>query len=334
MSMLTWIKSLFARWLKKSDGESSPRRHTATRRPKEHTGAHYYLSDLLDNIDRAFKDFRAFKTADKEAYSLYRHLGAAVFSNDVLLGREGWGYLDVDNLPSFFCAHISHPKASEEKINASFRYMMKIDKPVNVQPTNGTVYRVGGVYSDGERLHVASVFHVSVAGDGTVVPLKEICVRSERPAFKKRNRFDCGPVIRRATWDYPNMLRDIASDNDKTIEKVARDWFYITAEASLTQNAGITVRVRKGADVANFAIDMLRTPYFFADREKTVNEKGRTKRILHIVKAHYRTGAGGSKKLVKSHFRGLRKFTWNGYKVSIGLNGWHHGGNGFPSGCS
>lgn len=321
--MFAWIKNLLGRWFPKK-GAVKPVRKKAARQPKEHFGAHYYLGDLLNHLDSAFKDFRAFKKADREAYGLYKHLGASVFSSDVLIGRKGWGFVDLEKLPSFFCCYFPWKSDDPEAVRASFRYMLKIKKPVNVQPSNGTVYRVGGVYSADDKVHVAGVFYVAVSGDGTVTPLKQLELKSEVPHFTRQFKGDRGPVVQRARWDYPRSLWDIAQDSGTTIEDVAHHWFYTTAEASLAQNAGITVRARKGVDVATFAIDMLRTPYFFADRDKVVNENGRTKKILHIVRGHYRTLAGGERKFVKSHFRGLRKFTWNGYRVSIGLSGWHH----------
>ena len=66
-----------------------------------------------------------------------------------------------------------------------------------------------------------------------------------------------------------------------------------------------------------------RSPYFFKDRDKAVNQNGKTKKIFHIVAAHERSLPDGNKKFVKSHFRGIRKFMWNGYKVNIILNGKH-----------
>jgi hypothetical protein len=56
-----------------------------------------------------------------------------------------------------------------------------------------------------------------------------------------------------------------------------------------------------------------------------VNENGRRKRIFHIVRTHKRTLSDGSERFVKSHFRGMRKFKWNGYDVVVSVPGKHHG---------
>lgn len=88
-------------------------------------------------------------------------------------------------------------------------------------------------------------------------------------------------------------------------------------------DSGVHVRVAKGSKRVTFAIDMLRTPYFFKDRDKTVNENGKTQKIFHIVAGHKRKLANGEETTVKSHFRGIRKFMWNGFKINILLNGKH-----------
>ena len=46
-------------------------RQKRKRAPKEHYGAHYYLGDLLDQLDAVFRDLPKFKKSDPEAYKLY-----------------------------------------------------------------------------------------------------------------------------------------------------------------------------------------------------------------------------------------------------------------------
>ena len=86
-----------------------------------------------------------------------------------------------------------------------------------------------------------------------------------------------------------------------------------------TSSSGLQVRASKGYVSLKFHIDMLRTPYFFKDRNITVNHNGRKKRIFHIVRTHKR-----GDKYIKSHFRGLRKFKWHNYDIVISMPGKHH----------
>lgn len=111
---------------------------------------------------------------------------------------------------------------------------------------------------------------------------------------------------------------------EPTIEKYADFLFRIIAGAIENSQGGFQVRVRDQRIAAIFNIDMLRTPYFFKGRDKTINENGNSKRIFHIVGAHARRLAGGRTKYIKTHFRGERRFTWNGYRVTVSVPGLHH----------
>ena len=82
----------------------------------------------------------------------------------------------------------------------------------------------------------------------------------------------------------------------------------------------IKVKAYKGRLAAIFSVNVLRTPYFFKDRDLCVNVRGKKKKIFHIVRTHIRkTGS-----VVRTHFRGMREFNWNGYKIRITVPGWHH----------
>jgi hypothetical protein len=81
----------------------------------------------------------------------------------------------------------------------------------------------------------------------------------------------------------------------------------------------VRVEASKGAEIAVFGVDITRTPYFFKDRDKV---EGR--RIFHIVRTHQRVRADGTVRPIKTHFRGLRYFRWNGYDIKITVPGWHH----------
>jgi hypothetical protein len=87
--------------------------------------------------------------------------------------------------------------------------------------------------------------------------------------------------------------------------------------------AGLRVLATKGHITAAFGINLLRTPYFFKDREVTIGPTGSKRRIFHIVRTHART-RGDTTSRVRSHFRGERKFRWNGYDIQINVPGTHH----------
>ena len=301
-----WIVSLFRKDAVAPAKVASAR----VRRSKEHYGAHYYLGDLLDRLDGVFQDLPKLKKADPDAYALFSKFGATVASSDALFSQQIEPYI-LKHLPSFACFHLDPNNSKKDDIiYASFVYVVKEKKPVNVQASNGAIYRVGGVFIlDGKPFVV--VFYVAINADGSLNPLKTCAPRQHAPGFV------------RMEWDYPEHLLAAAREQGRTVQEFVDGLVPFAINSAMTRDSGLTIRVRKGGLAAAFAIDMQRTPYFFADREKTVTENGQTKKIFHIVRGHWRQGAGGNRKWIKSHFRGLREFTWNGYQVKIALSGKH-----------
>lgn len=152
--------------------------------------------------------------------------------------------------------------------------------------------------------------------------LKELITTNERIKGKNRDRW-----ATRSAWDYPRSIKMLYEDRklpeDETIEEYAANMFWLAATPYEDVLSGVRVQAAKGGVVAAFSIDLLRTPYFFKDREWVANEKGSRKRIFHIVRTHERKAKDGVR-YVKSHFRGSRNFKWNGYDITITMPGKHH----------
>jgi hypothetical protein len=90
---------------------------------------------------------------------------------------------------------------------------------------------------------------------------------------------------------------------------------YETAHASM-----VRIEARKDGLTGVFGVAIKRTAYFFKDRSAVVDQSGGKKRIFHIVRPHVRANG----QAVKLHFRGLRKFNWNGYDIAISVPGRDH----------
>jgi hypothetical protein len=150
-----------------------------------------------------------------------------------------------------------------------------------------------------------------------------------------------GGMMRHVKWAYPQWLIDwlpeiVKFDDEDDDEDRGLAWrtndvtvlasriFCVVVNGSANAVDGFQVMVSRAGRTARFNIDLLRTPYFFAERDKTVTVNGRTNPIFHIVRAHKRVKANGEVKYVKSHFRGVRSFTWKGYQVLITMPGYHH----------
>ena len=310
---VTWIRSFFQK--------PESKRKQAKRREKEHFGAHFYLGDLLERLDDVFQDLRLFRKLDPDAFKIFNKTGATVSSSDGVMGRDLEPYI-LESLPAVGCYYIGGAE-TEEKVPPSFIFFIKEKRPINVQPVNhGDVYRCVVTYKvDGHP--VGTQFYVAVS-DQNILPLQQCLPREYKtPVRSLRARHNPRQTIVRMEWGFPERLQGLAQENGKTVQEMAKTLFCIAANGTYQRENGLTVTVKKHRYAAAFAIDVLRTPYFFADRDKVVTEDGQTKKILHIVRGHWRTVAGGEKVFIKSHFRGLKEFMWNGYNVRIGMAGRH-----------
>jgi hypothetical protein len=167
--------------------------------------------------------------------------------------------------------------------------------------------------NDDKGVMLCFTFHVAVDAEGNVKALRE------------RHRSIVKNDIPVREWKTPIFLRECAKKRNVTPDQAATELFRIVAGATEHAASGVQVRAKREDGLcATFNVDMLRTPYFFQDRDKTTTANGRTKRIFHIARAHERNLASGKTLFVKSHFRGERKFTWNGYRVEITMPGLHH----------
>lgn len=307
-------------------------RRKYTRHQEDKSQAHYYLGDLLEKLDDYFRDHDFLRRGDPEAAANFEKFGIALCDRSQLMSMDPEPFF-IETLPSQGCFYFGRDDEEEaRKIGANtirFVYFQKHKQPVNVQATNGQIYTFGWVYGI-KRRHLAHA-HVAVFPDRSVKVLKEIQPRYHTfGKGSRKNDTNNRHTIVRMEWGYPAFLRDIVSDynarnkRSETMDEWFRDFFALMTNAVLKSELDMNVRVKKYNRVATFSINMLRTPYFFADREKTVNHNGNTHKILHIVKPHQRTNVHGEKKWIKAHWRGLRRFTWNGYDVSIGMPGAHY----------
>ena len=325
------IRAFFARmWAKNDSPKPTKKRKAIKQRSRDHMGAHYYLGDLLDQLDNSFKSLDSLKKVNKEAYKTFSKVSCHVASKDLLRSADNQYSIKRDQIPAVGCSfladigdkRITKVVDGDEFRAPTFCYFKRIKNPINVQQTNGITLEVCSVF-EFEDTPEAVNFYVSIDEDLNITPLKQLHVK-EVPVRPKISRKNNRPFsIRRAYWQQAPYLEDMAKDNNETVEEAAATMTWIAINSVLAMDSGVHVRVAKGSKRVTFAIDMLRTPYFFKDRDKTVNENGKTQKIFHIVAGHKRKLANGEETTVKSHFRGIRKFMWNGFKINILLNGKH-----------
>ncbi len=309
----------------------------------EEAGRWYFKRDILNRLDEYFKIIVKMKKHDRDSYELYSRIGAVITSKNVgvwvsainkIDGRVGFGAIFSTRCP----------ETDDDMFQPCFIYFQKVTlPPATVQPTAGVVYEVVAIYLDpkpnrkmgGDLTHPAPAY-VSIQPDGSCKVLKQLQypvqrIRSKIPA-KRRAIQNMGRTIllSKAQWKYPSWIKDIGEKAEKELgRKISIDekmthlfgWGYnIYCEAS----KDVRIRCEKDGVVGAFMVDLLRMPYFFADRETTVAVDGKKKRIFHIVRTHKRSFKTGAHTYVKSHFRGQRRFEWNGYGITISMPGKHH----------
>ena len=331
------FRILFWIWPQKSTptdelSELAPKRR---RREKHQStpGEFYFKENILDRLDDYFVVIKRMRK-DRDAQKLYSKYGG------IVLPEHHWKstFADAAELSPWFLqtrpafGAVFFPRTNwgkEEKrlLFPKFLYFRKYAKnkgPPEIQKANGDLY-VGTVYWDAPeakklKCGVPQDFAVCVAEDGTITALRILQTVHQVIKSKKGEEYSI-PMRRWQMYDYRGWL----DWKDRTASESLCQWFCVAANSWEGAAMSMTkVRVKRGNVNAVFSVNMLRTPYFFKDRDVTINKAGSRKRIFHIVRTHKRNLADGRETYVKSHFRGEREFRWNNYSVRITVPGWHH----------
>jgi hypothetical protein len=299
-----------------------------SRKDAESGGGFYFRGAILDHLDDYFTYIRRMRRSDPDAYDMLSKVGASLLPPGIEVATDLSPWWKAGNRPSFGAVGMALMEGVDDKANfyPKFMYFRKWDRPpATVEPTNGTVYEVVS-YLDQKDDKVLSklrrgypiTIYVSVDRKGNLKALKEhhtkrVLIKSKRGDF----------AIPHRDW-FESHAIEWAKQKNREPQEFVDTLFALLTSAFEQTNSHIRVAVSKGAETAMFGIDVKRTPYFFSDREMALNANGSKARIFHIVRAHKRTYAGGSEKFIKFHFRGLRDFDWNGYRVHISMPGLHH----------
>lgn len=314
-----WLKSLFI--VVVDDSVPLPERKDVAPKPipvnkaGQSYGVLYFREDLLDRLPQYMTHLAQMRRGDPDAWGLYRHIGGSISTRDGMFAISGLEPAWLTFRPAFGMVYLSHKKAQErgeDMIDANFVYFMKVRYPRNrnIQPVpRGTSLYQLSVAFIWKGKHLLRSAHVSVDAQGNVRPLKE--------------------KGKRGVWGFPEwvgtVVAEIKSGEWDTSEKWLRGLFTMVANRGVwAMGAGIQVRATKGNITAVFGIHTERTPYFFADREKERTDSGATKRIFHVARTHKRTLADGREIVVPMHYRGLRKFRWHDFAVTVTVPGLDH----------
>jgi len=297
--------------------------------------AWHFRATILDRLEEYFVCLRRLKRKDPEAYRTFARLGFAV-------PPDHWANPDYqDNHVKALARRVtlggcSVPRDAEDKrgyIIPSFIYFRKLRTGSaafsGVQAWGGDIYQLNALYDDRDssrhwlsNMAYLGTCHLGIAADGAIELLRQQRVVRQVITPKRKRKGARQPAyieVSTRQWEYPDWAVDAAAERQMDPGQWTRNMLVlalVTYTASLDQ---IIIRARRNGCTAAFGIELPRAKYFFRDRDKhtALAADGRRKRIFHSVVAHKRELATGRVTDVKSHYRGLRSFDWQGHAIRI-----------------
>lgn len=299
--------------------------------PHEAENGHFvwqFRADILDDLDSYRAIFSRLKRHDLSAYRLFSRTGLSIPPGWVINAdhADQQAKLASCERPAIGGILLVKPKP-DGMAHPSLVYFRKLAMPTSVQWADGDVYQVTALYEGGRKsgpvdLTVPIHCHIALGRDGSVILLKERVVsrRVVQPRTRSGRKLESF-VKTEAAWAYPAWIWHVLSDKKNETPQDWARWMFTTALITYVHTLPtdrLIVRAKRDDVVAAFAIDRNRGRYFFKDRSaKALAADGKRKRIFHYVQPHQREVRADATVSVRAHYRGLRKFEWNGYQVSI-----------------
>ena len=306
-----------------------PLEHRPPARPRRQHAR--FRRDILGKLDAYQTYARRMRRSDPDAFAQYARLGAYVIPRimEIAVGRLEPRVLET--LPGFGAIAIGvasdvdphQPVLGPDglaKVPVRFMYFERLRRvgPAIQRMNQGTCYRLTAYCDDADDPRLRAwgtggtfTYAVQVMPDGQVIPLR-VLKRQRQIIHHRHGRARGTTTISHQRWGLP----DTGSDNPAEIIQQA---FIIGANfwSQAAEQSMIRVTATRDGLTMPFVVDALATKHVFADRDVVRDAAGNPRRIFHVVRTHRRVTG----QVVRLHFRGLRKFDWNGYQVSITVPG-------------
>lgn len=312
-------------------------------------GEFNFRDSILDQLDLYWVYLRRMQKHDRDAYGLYRQLGATLIPyiasgsmsdkpHEIEKVKDLEAYKQGIRLPDWFRQHwptfgcVAHGTNPRDEASGSvrdengyymmspkFTYYQRIKKqPWDVQPVHGGKNYILTMWWDSARpmgKHSMkwgrpTEFPVNIADDGSVRILKT----RRRTNGSYRKAWDW-----RIPHEYQRWSELYGVDPQLHLGHIFCDTVHHVEFAGYSM-LRVEVYHPKEDLVAVFGLNPRRTPYFFQDRDIVLTENGVKRPIFHMVRPY--TRKDGTK--VPTQFRGLRDFVWAGYRVKITVPGRDH----------
>lgn len=189
-----------------------------------------------------------------------------------------------------------------------------------IEKTPGILYLIGASYEEGKKEYLLCAY-VSVDLKARVIHVPKMLHDIHVP-------LPSGGVYCRRQWSVPGVAgveeyekhaeRYVGMDD--YLSRMLVSAFRACMELWQERTDYYQVVTRKSKSRVVFCIAKGEQRFFFKDRDRTVlAADGKRKRIVHYVAPFTRHNG----QAVKEHLRGIRRFTWAGYDISLILPAFH-----------
>ena len=298
----------------------------------EEAGRWYFKRDILKRLDRYFSILRAVKSFDENYYAMCANVGAVLAPTNQAQSLDAFAESDAilalpsDQRLAFGCVVFKKDvqmRDGDEKRAAEMAIIAKHhNSRVTTEAYNGDVYAFSLVFHFDDFHYVAGEIPIAILPDGGLMILRQYIPRNQvLPRQRRGINRGARQSLTSAAWAFSPHIYHIADQWKVEIDYVMQrilTWFQQVYAIAYFSQADTRIAISKKGLTAAFSVDLMRLPYFFADRDVEGNRP--RKSIFHIVRTHVRRGGA----IVHSHFRGNRVFQWHGFEVRITMPGTHH----------
>lgn len=297
------------------------------------------LGDLLDSISQTFGDLtlpaESMSCVRPETRIGLRKLGPHIPECD-------WQAQSEKDWKDFLCDEGERPKASLDDLSTmmfigfpkvadelgrdeeptkgaqEFIFAVRLAKlPPLVESLPGCAfYQCGAVYRYTKKSLMWTSFYVAVGDDGLIHAARErYCTNHSVTTKTGRERITHGYARKKLGFQVAQGQKWGSMDE---IELTLARKFATAVKWWGKKSSMWSVSVSSRGDRVTFCIPPGEAKSYFKDRGRNaLSPTGRLRPIFHVCREHERVLADGRVVVVKEHSKGMREFSWQGYKCAI-----------------
>lgn len=270
------------------------------------------IGAMLDSLDATYASLKraddAASWVDKDLRDGLRRMGPYIATEESQTEMDRVQVERFDSWPALLFVGLDTASAgNSEKVPCHFMFARKVKRFTNaVAAAKGLHYEVGGAYYDNatdKLFWICTAATISPeTGAITLAKMKSHGWAAVGPAHRR-------DYIARQSW----REVDLGDTREATLVLISAA-FNFWAD----RNEQWSVSTRRKNRRMTFCVPDRATSSFFRERDRVaLTDTGRMRPIAHYVSEHERIYADGRRRIIHSHIRGMRKFSWKGYDCAI-----------------